>query len=264
MRPTVHEEQTTYMATGKGAGTAPQGSKGAKPGSPKGGSAKPGPTKAKGLTPKVREEQSRTERVNALRAAERKRERRQIVIISLAGVVSVGLIVGLVGFFYANRPGPATAPNGVTDYRVAGATDQWGGIAHTHVTTPVTYPQSPPVGGNHNPVWQNCGVYNAPIANENGVHSLEHGTVWITYQPSLPASQLATIKKDVAGLSFTLVSPYPNDPAPVVASAWGAQLKLQSASDPGLKEFIKFYRLNADRTPELGAACSGGTGTPTG
>jgi Protein of unknown function (DUF3105) len=239
------------MGTGND-GTPARGAK-AKPGGPR----PSGPKAPKG-------DRSRTERVNALRDAERRRQRKQTMVIVIAGIISVALVAGLVGLFYANRPGPASAPAGVVDYRVKGATDQWGGIAHDHVTTPVTYAQTPPVGGNHNPVWQNCGVYDAPIANENGVHSLEHGSVWITYEPTLAAAQVATIKKDVRGLSFTLVSPYPSDSAPVVASAWGAQLKLQSANDPRLKQFIKFYRLNPDRTPELGAACSGGTGTPTG
>jgi Protein of unknown function (DUF3105) len=53
------------------------------------------------------------------------------------------------------------------------------------VTGPVTYAQNPPVGGPHDLVWLNCGIYTAPVRNENAVHSLEHGAVWVTYQPSL-------------------------------------------------------------------------------
>jgi hypothetical protein len=220
--------------------------------------------KGTGPKPKPKGELSRTEQVNAMRAAERRRERKQIAIISGAGIVSVALIAGLVGLFYINRPGPPKAPAGVVTYRTAGSSDAWGGIAHNHVTTAVNYPQTPPVGGDHNPVWQNCGIYNAPLQNEHAVHALEHGAVWITYQPTLPAAQVATIKKDVKGLSYILVSPFPNDSAPVVASSWGFQLKLQSASDPRLKQFIKFYRVNVNLTPEPGAVCSGGFGTPTG
>ncbi len=55
-----------------------------------------------------------------------------------------------------------------------------------HLEEPVTYTENPPVGGVHNPVWQNCGYYAAPIPNETAVHSLEHGAIWITYQPDLP------------------------------------------------------------------------------
>ena len=53
-------------------------------------------------------------------------------------------------------------------------------LARDHVVGKVTYAQMPPVGGKHSAVWQNCGIYSAPVANENAVHSMEHGAVWIT------------------------------------------------------------------------------------
>ena len=130
-----------------------------------------------------------------------------------------------------------------------------------HVKGHVDYPSSPPAGGNHNPVWQNCGVYTKPIANENGVHSLEHGAVWITYQPTLAAAQVATLQKLTKANSYALLSPFEGIKSPVVASAWGKQLALPSADDPRLAVFLRTY-LQGPQTPEPGAACTGGTGTP--
>jgi hypothetical protein len=46
-----------------------------------------------------------------------------------------------------------------------------------------------------------------------------------------------------------------------VASAWGYQVKLDSASDPRLEQFIRTFE-QGPQTPEPGAACVGGTGTP--
>jgi hypothetical protein len=129
------------------------------------------------------------------------------------------------------------------------------------VTTPVDYKQIPPVGGDHNPTWLNCGVYDAPVHNENAVHSMEHGAVWITYQPDLPADQVTKLQDAAKGQSYVIVSPYDGLPAPVVASAWGYQLKLDSASDPRLEQFIRTFE-QGPQTPEPGAACVGGTGTP--
>ena len=68
------------------------------------------------------------------------------------------------------------------------------GLARNHVDTPVEYPQTPPVGGNHSPVWQNCQYYDTSIPNERGVHSLEHGSVWITYSPDLSASDRQVLR----------------------------------------------------------------------
>lgn len=133
-----------------------------------------------------------------------------------------------------------------------------------HVTTKVDYPQTPPAGGPHNPVWLNCGIYDSPVPNENAVHDLEHGAVWITYRPDLSSAQVSTLTAKARELkTYIDVSPYPGLPAPVVVSAWGKQLQLPSASDPRLVKFISAFRLSSN-APEPGAACTGGTGTPTG
>ena len=83
-------------------------------------------------------------------------------------------------------------------------------IKHTHVTSPVKYDASPPIGGNHSQVWADCSgtVYPKQIANENAVHPLEHGAVWITYRPGLSAASVATLAKLVTGQNYTLMSPY--------------------------------------------------------
>jgi hypothetical protein len=129
------------------------------------------------------------------------------------------------------------------------------------VPGPVSYPQTPPAGGQHNPIWQNCGIYDQPVANEQAVHSLEHGAVWITYQPDLGEGDVNQLRELVRGRSHALLSPYPDLPTPVVASAWGVQLKLDGASDPRLPFFIEKYH-NGPQTPEPGAPCSGGAGEP--
>jgi hypothetical protein len=134
-------------------------------------------------------------------------------------------------------------------------------LSRDHVDGPVNYPQVPPVGGPHNPVWMNCGIYDKPIPNENAVHSLEHGAVWLTYQPDLPAAAVEQLRGLVRGHSHALLSPYPGLPAPVVASAWGVQIRADSASDPRLARFVAAYE-QGPQTPEPGAACSGAKGVP--
>src|ERR1051325_4821995 len=66
--------------------------------------------------------------------------------------------------------------------------------AGQHLAGKIDYQESPPVGGAHNVVWQNCGIYSTPIHNEHAVHSLEHGAVWITYRPDLPADQVEILR----------------------------------------------------------------------
>jgi putative ABC transport system ATP-binding protein len=112
-------------------------------------------------------------------------------------------------------------------------------------------------------IWQNCGVYSTPVPNEQAVHSLEHGAMWITYRPGLPAADLAAVQEDVSGEPYALVSPYPGLPSPIVASAWGVQLRLTAATDPRLKNPINTYK-SGSKAPEPGGECTGGAGTPKG
>ena len=50
---------------------------------------------------------------------------------------------------------------------------------------------------------------------------------------------------------------YPGIDSPVIVTAWGYQLKLESADDGRLMQFISKYE-QGPSTPELGASCSGG------
>jgi hypothetical protein len=144
---------------------------------------------------------------------------------------------------------PGGAPEGIVDF---------GEFSQDHVGQNVTYEQTPPVGGPHFPVWQTCDFYAEPVPNEQGVHSLEHGAVWITYSPDLADDQVAVIEGLADGKREVLASPYEGLPSPVVASAWGLQLELESAADPRLTQFVDYYE-NGPQTPEADTPCAGGT-----
>lgn len=112
----------------------------------------------------------------------------------------------------------------------------------------------PPVGGAHHSQWQACGIYGEPIDPARAIHALEHGAVWITYDPRLPAAQLADLQALAAGQDFLLLSPFPDQRSPIVLSAWGVQLEVQDSDDGRIPAFISRYRLGPT-TPERGAAC---------
>jgi len=182
--------------------------------------------------------------------AARARRRRLIGISSGGAVLVVGALI--ISWAVAHATVQSSAASSLVTYPA---------LARDHVTGSVTYQQTPPAGGPHALVWQNCGIYTSPVPSENAVHSLEHGAIWITYRPDLPANQVSDLRTDVAGQPYGLLSPYPGLPAPVVATVWGVQLKLQSATDPQLKTFINQYA-DASKAPEPRGECTGGIGTP--
>ena len=133
----------------------------------------------------------------------------------------------------------------------------------THVTDPVVYAESPPVGGEHEPPpnWADCTgtVYDVDIRHENAVHSLEHGAVWITYNPDEVSDADIDTLEALVNRSGRMMSPYEGLDSPISIQSWNHQLKLDSASDPRLKQFADFFTYNADFYPEPGASCENPT-----
>lgn len=131
----------------------------------------------------------------------------------------------------------------------------------THVLCEVEYTTSPPTSGAHFPTWQNCGFYTEPIRDETAVHALEHGAVWIAYDPDLDAARVAEIEAVVALDGHFLASPYPDLQNPIVVSAWQRQLALDQIGADAFAEFIDRQLGRVSETaPEAGASCGGAVG----
>lgn len=183
-------------------------------------------------------------------------------VVALIGFIAV-LAINLIPKYQARseierflpseeNPDPSTQIDGVTrnDYPPGD---------HVDATQRVAYDQSPPFGGPHDGLWATCTgtVYSVPIRTENAVHSLEHGAVWLTYNPDhVTAEQVSTLSSLVDGQPYTLMSPYPGQDQPVSVQSWGRQLKLDDPNDPRLRQFISALRLNSNTYPEPGASCS--------
>ena len=71
------------------------------------------------------------------------------------------------------------------------------------------------------------------------------------------------LRRLAEGKPYVLLSPWTGSdlPAPVVASAWGLQLRASSADDPGVAAFVAMYA-GGPQSPEPGASCSGALGSP--
>jgi hypothetical protein len=138
------------------------------------------------------------------------------------------------------------------------------GLGRSHVAGAVSYPSqadTPPDGGNHNVEPQSCQVYTAAVASEHAVHSLEHGAVWVTYNPTTASTKdIATLKSLVDGNDHRLLSPYPGLKSPISLQAWGEQLFVKSASDSRVKRFLDLFT-SAAWAPEAGGVCVGNTTT---
>jgi hypothetical protein len=144
-----------------------------------------------------------------------------------------------------------------------------GSVHHEHVSGPVKYAVTPPVGGPHNKTWMNAGVYTKPVPSERAVHNLEHGAVWITYRPDVSPAAIdhltafvdrqKMISEGNRGPGGTAqanryidLSPWTSNslPAPIVISSWGYQLRVNSGTDPRLQQFVDTFRCSSKYSPE--------------
>jgi hypothetical protein len=181
-------------------------------------------------------------------ATEKRNRRLALILGGAATLAVVGLVVTLV---------VTTEPPADPDDITIEGLQTYDDLTANHVTEPVTYEQTPPVGGDHAAVWLNCGIYTEPVPEMNAVHDLEHGAVWITYNPDeVTGADLETLQGTVPD-TYVTMSPWPGLQAPVVASAWGAQVELDGVDDPRLQQFIDKFWKSPD-APEPGAACTGG------
>ncbi|ARP69941.1 DUF3105 domain-containing protein [Streptomyces pluripotens] len=225
---------------------------------------------------------ARTAHIEEMRRAERARRRRnRVLIIAASAVAVVGLVAGGV-VLLGSRPNDSNSSNSsnskdtASDAKAPGSPGDsgdsghfvtgkdgvrtWSGkLSRNHVTTKVSYPMHPPVGGNHNPVWADCNgtVYTKPLRDENAVHSLEHGAVWVTYTSKAQKADVDALAAKVRRTPYSMMSPYENQAGPLVLSAWGRQVSVKSATDPEVDRFFAAYVQGA-QTPEPGAPCSAG------
>lgn len=146
---------------------------------------------------------------------------------------------------------------GTVDYKVEGR-------HHVPTGTKVTnYNSNPPNSGDHWDQPAKAGVYENTLPDEQVVHNLEHGYIWISYLPQVNKSEATDGAQLKQGLSDEerkaleeiikkddwkiLMAPREANDSVIALAAWGRVMKLDSLDLEKVKEFIKTYR---DRGPE--------------
>ncbi len=170
-------------------------------------------------------------------------------LVWIAGVVVVGGLSAIVLF---SQPEIRGVPEGSQTVAVGDP---------EHVAGDLHADGEVPAGGAHDEAWQNCGFYGEEIRSENAVHSLEHGAVWITYDPNLPDEEVQSLRRFVKRTEKVLVSPVAGQDALIIVTAWGTQLELDDPSDPRLEQFVNEFS-GSSSAPEPGGRCSAGVGNP--
>ena len=203
-------------------------------------------------------QQRRQERLQARREAKERelrararREQRQRVV----RIVAIVAVVGVVLWFFFLR---TSTPEAIAGHDVLSFSTDNGG-AQTH-EAPYSYNEEttgikPPVSGRHNPNPAECGVHDAQVPDANFVHTLEHGTVAILYQPDLPPDQIKKLESIVSSFDdHTYSSPYKDLPSPIVVASWAHKMLLENVDEDAIREYIDTFKTSAP-APEPDQKC---------
>jgi hypothetical protein len=160
----------------------------------------------------------------------------------------------------AGRPTSGGVPIGPAPEGIEGV-EAFRVDSRNHTQEHLDYDHRPPTGGDHFPVPATCGFYGTDRPpDELVVHDLEHGAVWIAYQPDAGEAELDALRTLAAQQAKVMITPYDGLDSPLVLTSWGRQLPVDSLDDPRVQQFIDTYR-NGPNAPEPTNACQG-IGTP--
>src|SRR3989344_3875699 len=152
------------------------------------------------------------------------------------GIVLV-IIVGY-GLTFLMRQGEQSRP---------GETFSIQGQEHIAVgATHEAYNSNPPTSGPHYEQPSRWGVSQAELPDEQLIHNLEHGGIWISYV-GIDDSTIAALEKIAKSQSKVIVEPRAKNDAPIVLASWERLLKLEKFDEQIILDFIKS---NKNRSPE--------------
>lgn len=140
-------------------------------------------------------------------------------LLALVGVVVAALVGGLV----FSRTDPRRAASLLIEGRV-----------ETEADGEVTGPPAPTSGDA--PADPVCGVSEEPVAVDTQVGALAAGIVVLQYRDSEDAEGVVGAVAETP--TKVLVAPNPELSAPLVATAWGRRLELETVNEQALRAFV--------------------------
>lgn len=123
-------------------------------------------------------------------------------------------------------------------------------LGQEHISVGASHPEynsNPPTSGWHYVQPADWGVYQEELPDEQAIHNLEHGGIWVSYKDAdeKTKSDLEAIGKRYPG--SVIVTPRSANDAKIVLASWGRLEKLESFDETRIVDFI---RANKNKSPE--------------
>ncbi len=118
-----------------------------------------------------------------------------------------------------------------------------------HIAVGASHPEynsNPPTSGWHYAQPARWGVHQTELPDEQLIHNLEHGGIWISYM-GIDDSTRSALEKIATSQSKVIIEPRAKNDAPIVLAAWGRLLKLEKFDE---QTIVAFIGANRNRSPE--------------
>lgn len=184
------------------------------------------------LTKRERHELRRQEKFVGHETSRKKRSIRNFSILCLIFILLGGFIYWFI-WSEKNRPGDTFSIQGREHIAVS--------AAHA------PYNSNPPTSGPHYAQPADWGVYEKELPDEQLIHNLEHGGIWISYKD---VDKDVKAKLEAIGNRFpqsVVVTPRAQNDTKIAVASWG---RLQQFEQYDEQSIIKFIEANKNKSPE--------------
>lgn len=170
----------------------------------------------------------------------------------LIGVIIV-VVLGFILFQSNDGNAPAdTSPKGTPQSEqsvdITGQVEEFEIEGANHIAagqTGVEYKTNPPTSGSHWPNAAEWNFYDDELTDEQLVHNLEHGGIWISYK-DLSEEEINTLKEiEAENKGAVIITPREANDARIVVASWGRYMKLENIDRESIQNYINEYINNS-------------------
>lgn len=167
----------------------------------------------------------------------------------IVGVIAVGAGVGI--YFWARSAVPKTEDLSIEIPVMEN-------IGHIAVGSALPkYTSNPPTSGQHYSQTARSGFRDQPIADQNVIHNLEHGDVWIAYHPRVSDEVKNQLKK--FGAAKVIITPREANDTDIALASWGRLDAFDIENNTLPAERVgDFIKRHSNKGPEQIPGASGG------
>jgi len=150
----------------------------------------------------------------------------------------------VIGLIIASRQNKSSSPNSPA---LEGESLPILGRTHVPVGEHVTYNSNPPTSGDHWPEPAPWGFYNQFLRDEQLVHNLEHGGIWISFKDIEEATKLSLRRISEKYPQAVIITERPQNDHKIAVASWGRLLTMETFDEQRIERFIT---ANVNNSPE--------------